>query len=75
MTANLGGKDYITPLMSQLSAFMAKLASILNPVVFAVSHPKFRLALGEKVPCLGIHEKQINDNNDTALETMQSGSD
>ena len=32
----------------------AKLASVLNPIVYAVSHPKYREALAREVPCLGI---------------------
>jgi hypothetical protein len=30
----------ITPLVSQVPSFMAKTASCLNPIVFAISHPK-----------------------------------
>ena len=36
----------------------AKTSSCLNPIVFAVSHPKFREALAKEIPCLGIG--QIN---------------
>ena len=32
----------------------AKTASVINPFVFAVSHPKYREALAIEVPCLGI---------------------
>lgn len=40
MTAAVGGKASITPLLSQIPSFMAKLASCLNPIVYALSHPK-----------------------------------
>jgi len=47
-----GTRAMITPVGSQSGAFFAKLASVLNPIVFAMSHPKYREALGEKFPCL-----------------------
>ena len=33
---------------------IAKLASALNPLVYAISHPKYREALAREIPCLGI---------------------
>ena len=53
--------DSITPLMSQVPAFVAKIASCLNPVVYAMSHPKYREALTREMPCLGI-EESLDDN-------------
>jgi r-opsin len=38
--AGIGSKSSITPLVSQLPCFFAKLASCLNPIVYAISHPK-----------------------------------
>jgi r-opsin len=38
--AGIGSKSSITPLVSQLPSFFAKLASCLNPIVYAISHPK-----------------------------------
>jgi hypothetical protein len=29
-------------------------ASALNPLVYAISHPKYREALAREIPCLGI---------------------
>ena len=40
MIAAFGNRNLITPLVSQLPSFMAKTASCINPIVFAVSHPK-----------------------------------
>eukprot|EP00096_Caligus_rogercresseyi_P000708 TRINITY_DN11208_c0_g1_i1.p1 TRINITY_DN11208_c0_g1~~TRINITY_DN11208_c0_g1_i1.p1 ORF type:complete len:375 (+),score=75.85 TRINITY_DN11208_c0_g1_i1:1313-2437(+) len=56
LSAVLGMKGSITPLASQLPSFLAKTASCLNPIVYAVSHPKYREALMTEVPCLGIQE-------------------
>ena len=35
-----GQTQLISPLSSQLPAFLAKTSSSLNPIVFAMSHPK-----------------------------------
>ena len=45
-------------------SFCAKLASVLNPFVFAISHPKFREAVAEKCPCLGIGERALTSGDD-----------
>ena len=34
--------------------FLVKTNSSLNPVVFAVAHPKYREAIAKEFPCLGI---------------------
>ncbi len=34
--------------------FAAKTASALNPLVYAVSHPKYREAIAKEIPCLRI---------------------
>ena len=39
----LGDQSTITPLVTILPALIAKSASICNPVVYAISHPKFRM--------------------------------
>lgn len=44
----------VTPLVSQLPSFLAKTGSCINPVVYAVSHPKFREAIAQEIPWLGI---------------------
>ena len=31
--------------------------SCFNPIVFAVSHPKFREAIAREIPCLGIGDR------------------
>jgi r-opsin len=39
----VGNQDKITPLVTILPALIAKSASIFNPVVYTISHPKYRL--------------------------------
>lgn len=40
-----GNRMSITPTISQVGAFFAKLASAMNPVVTAISHPQYRQEL------------------------------
>ena len=51
-------------LFGSLVWFLAKTACCINPLVFAVSHPKFRLAMATELPCFGIGEKP-KDTKDT----------
>jgi len=69
--AGIGSKSSITPLVSQLPCFFAKLASCLNPIVYAISHPKYREALTKELPCLGIEEISDYDVG-TTKETVKT---
>ncbi|KAF7996782.1 hypothetical protein HCN44_002428 [Aphidius gifuensis] len=42
----------LTPLSTIWASTFAKTNSCYNPIVYAISHPKFRLALKKKLPCL-----------------------
>ena len=68
MISAFGNRALVSPLVSQLPAFFAKLACCLNPVVFAVSHPKYREALAEKCSCLGIGDKPKDENDTKTLK-------
>jgi r-opsin len=47
-----GNQDKITPLVTILPALIAKSASIANPIIYAISHPKYRLVRSfENVSC------------------------
>ena len=39
----IGNQANINPLVTILQALIAKSASIANPIIYAISHPKFRL--------------------------------
>ena len=77
MIGCFGNSMLVTPLVSQLPAFLgksflkenyflakiiltckiifsAKTASAINPVIYAISHPKYREALALNCPCLGV---------------------
>eukprot|EP00094_Tigriopus_californicus_P004155 TCALIF_04003-PA protein Name:"Similar to Compound eye opsin BCRH2 (Hemigrapsus sanguineus)" AED:0.27 eAED:0.27 QI:0/0.4/0.18/0.81/1/1/11/0/584 len=42
MIGQFGGAHLLTPVVTQLPSFLAKTASCFNPIVYAVSHPKFQ---------------------------------
>jgi len=65
----LGYQHLLTPMVSQLPSLIAKTASCINPVVFAVSHPKFREAMATELPCLGIGEKPKPSDTKTVVQT------
>ena len=45
-----GNQDKITPLVTVLPAIIAKASSISNPIIYAISHPKYRLVDHLKLP-------------------------
>lgn len=53
----IGNQEKITPLVTILPALIAKSASIANPIIYAISHPKYRLALQTALPWFCINEK------------------
>uniref|UniRef100_A0A0P5V7C4 Class a rhodopsin g-protein coupled receptor gprop1 n=1 Tax=Daphnia magna TaxID=35525 RepID=A0A0P5V7C4_9CRUS len=53
----VGNQEKITPLVTILPALIAKCASIANPIIYAISHPKYRLALQAELPWFCINEK------------------
>ena len=67
MIGAFGNRMTVTPLMSQIPAFGAKLASMFNPLVMMMSHPKYRYHLKQKCPWLCITE--VDDVKEAGEET------
>ncbi|KAK4295836.1 hypothetical protein Pmani_031628 [Petrolisthes manimaculis] len=63
-----GDQNKMTPLVSALPGLMCKTASVYNPMMFAISHPKFRLALQEVAPWFCIHEHKDDDSKSSKTE-------
>ena len=64
-----GNRQAVTPMMSQIPAFLAKLASAINPVVTALSHPRFREAMFRQFPWLGVPEIVLEETK-TAVNKL-----
>jgi len=65
-----GDKSTITPLVSILPALLAKTASCYNPVIYAINHPKFRLALKKQMPGFCIHEEEAKTDDSKSTATQ-----
>ncbi|XP_033748809.1 LOW QUALITY PROTEIN: rhodopsin, GQ-coupled-like [Pecten maximus] len=50
LIAQFGPAHWITPLVSELPMMLAKSSSMHNPIIYALSHPKFRTALYKRAP-------------------------
>nr|QIW86026.1 opsin M9 [Neogonodactylus oerstedii] len=59
----------ITPLVSMLPALLAKSVAVYNPMVYAINHPKFRLALQKTLPWFCIHEPEEKTNDSKSSGT------
>ncbi|KTG33249.1 hypothetical protein cypCar_00005169 [Cyprinus carpio] len=46
--------DMLTPYMNSVPAVIAKASAIHNPIIYAITHPKYRLAIAKYIPCLRV---------------------
>ncbi|TSK22600.1 Melanopsin-A [Bagarius yarrelli] len=46
--------DMLTPYTSSVPAVIAKASAIHNPIIYAITHPKYRVALLKYIPCLRV---------------------
>jgi len=51
-TVGMNYKSMITPLFTIWGSVFAKANAVYNPIIYAISHPKYKAALEKKVPCL-----------------------
>ncbi|CAM9100699.1 unnamed protein product, partial [Lampetra planeri] len=54
LTAFAGYADLLTPYMNSVPAVIAKASAIHNPIIYAITHPKYRSALKRYIPYLGV---------------------
>ncbi|KAK2896655.1 hypothetical protein Q8A67_011143 [Cirrhinus molitorella] len=54
LTAFAGYSDMLTPYMNSVPAVIAKASAIHNPIIYAITHPKYRLAIAKYIPCLRV---------------------
>lgn len=63
LTATAGYAHVITPYMNSIPAVIAKASAIHNPIIYAITHPKYRLAIVRHVPllrfilCVGMNKR------------------
>ncbi|KAG7492548.1 hypothetical protein MATL_G00015490 [Megalops atlanticus] len=54
LTAFAGYADMLTPYMNSVPAVIAKASAIHNPIIYAITHPKYRSAIAKYIPFLGV---------------------
>uniref|UniRef100_A0A481C576 Melanopsin isoform 1 n=1 Tax=Sus scrofa TaxID=9823 RepID=A0A481C576_PIG len=62
-------KELVSPVYTIWGSVFAKANAVYNPIVYAISHPKYRAALEKKLPCLAC---TTEGNNDTVSETVSA---
>jgi len=65
-----GDQKLLTPLVSTLPILFAKTSCVYNPLIYAISHPKFRQCAKKDLPWLCINEP-IKDNQSTASDATK----
>lgn len=75
MKGLFGNQDDLTPLVSALPGLICKTASVYNPIMFAISHPKFRLALQEAWPWFCVHEPKDDDTKSSKSTATENEAD
>jgi len=58
-------KDMINPLFTIWGALFAKANTIYNPIIYAISHPKYKAALHAKFPSLSCQGEPTHASSDT----------
>lgn len=56
--------SFVTPLMSELPIICAKTSALYNPIIYALSHPKYRECLKELYPwlCIVVDDRKSKRN-------------
>ncbi|KAI5107849.1 melanopsin-A [Silurus meridionalis] len=54
LTAFAGYADMLTPYMNSVPAVIAKASAIHNPIIYAITHPKYRVAIAKYIPFLRV---------------------
>ncbi|XP_047493713.1 rhodopsin-like [Penaeus chinensis] len=71
---NWGGmfnKPMVTPIFSIWGSVFAKANAVYNPIVYAISHPRYRAALEKKLPCLACATEGQNGSDAGSTGTAQ----
>lgn len=72
MIGAFGNKALLTPGVTMIPACTCKAVACLDPYVYAISHPKYRLELQKRLPWLELQEKPISDAASTTTETANA---
>ncbi|XP_050433054.1 opsin-1-like [Adelges cooleyi] len=62
----------INPLFSIWGSVFAKANAVYNPIVYAISHPKYRQALNKKFPCLVCGKVEDDKSDSKSIASAQT---
>lgn len=64
----------VSPINTIWGSVFAKTSAVYNPIIYAISHPKYKAALAEKCPCLcGGDDVHAAGGNHDAQSTASEG--
>uniref|UniRef100_A0A8C7L7L9 Opsin 4a (melanopsin) n=1 Tax=Oncorhynchus kisutch TaxID=8019 RepID=A0A8C7L7L9_ONCKI len=76
LTAFAGYADFLTPYMNSVPAVIAKASAIHNPIIYAITHPKYRMAIAKYIPCLGVllcvRRRDLRSTDSSFMSTRRS---
>nr|AMH38608.1 opsin Rh3 [Platyeriocheir formosa] len=68
-----GNRSVLTPLVSMLPALNCKFMACVDPWVYAINHPRYRLELQKRIPWFCIHEEKPAENaSDTTVSNEKA---
>ncbi|XP_071517802.1 rhodopsin-like [Panulirus ornatus] len=73
--AGMINKSMVTPLFSIWGSVFAKANAVYNPIVYAISHPRYRSAMEKKLPFLACTTDRDDTVSDTASTTVNEKSE
>ncbi|CAG0917550.1 unnamed protein product [Notodromas monacha] len=65
----------ITPVVTVWGSVFAKISTVYNPLVYGLSHPRYKAALNESMPCLSCIVGRPAECDDNKSVTTQESSD
>ncbi|KAL0111031.1 hypothetical protein PUN28_012795 [Cardiocondyla obscurior] len=74
MIGAFGNKALLTPGITMIPACTCKFVACLDPYVYAISHPKYRLELQKRLPWLELQEKPPADTQSSTTEVVNASS-
>lgn len=64
-----GDRALLTPAVTMIPACTCKFVACLDPYVYAISHPRYRIELQKRLPWLAIIEKEDKTADTTSTVT------
>nr|WIU64933.1 UVS opsin [Gonodactylaceus falcatus] len=71
LIGTFGNRSLLTPLMSMIPALCCKSIACIDPWIYAINHPKYRLELQKRMPWFCIHEPKPEENQTQTSATTE----